>query len=107
MSIEHSIDPADGIGPVEVVEPNRFTEKIVIQPKKDELEKARKCQTGLVMWTDGSKPDHGRVGAAVCWREKTLNLWKEKSVFLGKNKKFLMRSYGQSQLPWMLQQRKH
>lgn len=34
---------------------------------------------------DGSKLDQ-RVGAAVRWREKTLDLWKEKGVFRGKNK---------------------
>lgn len=71
------------------MEVDRFTGEIVIQPKKDALKEAKKYRTGLVMWTDGSKLDHGRVGAAVCWREKTLDLWKEKSVFLGKNKEVL------------------
>ena len=91
ISYEHSIDPADGVEPVEIMEVDRFSGKIVIQPKKNALEEARKYRAGLVMWTDGSKLDHGtgRVGAAVCWKEKTLDSWKEKSVFLGRNKEIL------------------
>lgn len=41
---------------------------IIIEPKKQALEKAKKDRTGLVLWTDGSKLDEGKVGAAVCWR---------------------------------------
>ena len=41
------------------------------------------------MWTDGSKLENGRVGAAVCWKEKGLSLWKEKGIFLGNNKEIL------------------
>ena len=75
ISFEHAIDPADGVEPVEIMEVDRFSGKIVIQPKKNALEEARKYRAGLVMWTDGSKLDHGtgRVGAAICWKEKTLD----------------------------------
>ena len=59
------------------------------QTRPNALEEAKKNRTGLVMWTDGSKLDHGRVGAAVCWKESPIDLWKEKSVFLGKNKEVL------------------
>ena len=89
ISIEHSIDPADGVEPVERMEPDRFKGKIFIQAKKDALEEAKKYRPGLVMWTDGSKLNHGRVGAAVCWREKAIDFWKEKSTYLGKNKEIL------------------
>ena len=43
------------------------------------------------MWTDGSKLDHGigRVRAAICWKEKTLDSWKENNVFLDRNKEIL------------------
>ena len=51
--------------------------------------KERKKDRGLVMWTDGSKLDQGNVGAAVCWKDKISNQWKEKRVFLGKNKEVL------------------
>lgn len=36
------------------------------------------------MWIDGSKLDLW-VKAAVCWRKKTHDQWKEKGVFPGKN----------------------
>lgn len=55
ISIEHSIDPADGVEPVEAMEVDRFMGKIVIQSKKNALEEAKKYRTGLFMWTDGSK----------------------------------------------------
>ena len=99
ISIEHWIGPADGVEPVETIEVDRFTGKVVIQPKKEALEETKKYRTGLVMWTDGSKLDHGRAGATVCWREKALDSWKEKSAFLGKVRKFLMRCYGRSRMP--------
>ena len=90
ITIGHSIDPADGVEPVETMEPGiRFKGEIIIEPKKEALEEAKKNCTGLVMWTDGSKLDHGRFGDAVCWRESPIDLWKEKSVFLGKNKEVL------------------
>ena len=41
------------------------------------------------MWTDGSKLDQGNTGAAVCWKGRNLDQWKEKSYFLGKNKEIL------------------
>lgn len=66
----------------------RFRRKIVIQPKKKALKEAKSYQTGLVMWTDGSELDHSTVWvvAAIGWREKAFSSWKEKNVFLGKNK---------------------
>ena len=41
------------------------------------------------MWTDGSKLSNGRCGAAVCWKDLRSNQWRQKSVFLGKNKEIL------------------
>lgn len=43
----------------------------------------------MVLWTDGSRLDTGNVGAAVIWRDKSLNKWRETSLFLGENKKIL------------------
>lgn len=89
ISFEHSIDPADGVEQVETMEIDRFSGKIVIQPKESALEEAKKYRAGLVMLTDGSEDRVGRVGAAICWREKSLDSWKEKSFFLGKNKEII------------------
>ena len=41
ISIGHSIDPADGVEPVEDMEVHRFTGEIVIQPKKEAFEEAK------------------------------------------------------------------
>lgn len=60
----------------------KFEVQVVIEPTKD-AEKAKRDCRGLVLWTDGSKLDQGNVGAAVCWKEKISNQWKEQSVFLG------------------------
>ena len=61
----------------------------IIRNKKQALKEARKYRAGLIFWTDGSKLDQGNTGAAVCWKDKALDRWKEKSIFLGKNKEIL------------------
>ncbi len=81
ITIEYSINPADGVEPVATMEPDEFKGRIIIQAKKHAIEEAKKYWPGLVKWTDGSKLDQG-AGAAVCWRRKSLNPWKEK-VFFG------------------------
>ena len=50
---------------------------------------ARKDNQGLVLWTDGSKLDQVQAAAAVCWKDRSTAKWKEKSIFLGKNKEIL------------------
>ena len=77
-------------GPVERISPDsQFQGEVFIGCKKQALVEATRYRTGLVMWTDGSKLDQGNAGAAVCWRDRNLDQWKEKSVFLGKNKEIL------------------
>lgn len=73
---------------------NVFTGDIMIECKKRALQEAKKYRTGLVLWTDGSKLDHGNAGAAVCLRDRRLNHWKDKSVFLGKIERSLMQNFG-------------
>ncbi len=66
-TVEHSIDPADGVEPVEKITPDfQFQGEVIIKCKKQALEEAISYQTGLVMWTDGSTLDQGNTGAAVC-----------------------------------------
>lgn len=90
IALDHAIDPAEGVEPVELVEcVAKFEGQVVIECPINALEKAKRDERGLVMWTDGSKLDQGNVGAAVCWKDETSNQWKEKSVFLGKNKEVL------------------
>lgn len=76
--------------PVEKIASNSlFKADVIIKCKKEALEEARKDRTGLVLWTDGSKLDQGHIAAAVCWKDETDGQWKEKSMFLGKNKEIL------------------
>ena len=90
ITIEHSVDPANGVEPVEVIKTGTcFEGKIIIENKKQALDEATKYRPGLVLWTDGSKLENGNTGAAVCWRDKRTNRWREKSVFLGRNKEVL------------------
>ena len=90
ITVQHSIDPADGAEPVEKINPEfQFQGKIVVKCRKQALEEAARYRTGLVMWTDASKLDQGKTGAANCWKDKLLDRWKEKSIFLGKNKEIL------------------
>ena len=74
---------------------NVFTGDIIVECKKQALQEAKKYRAGLVLWTDEFKPDQGNVRAAVCWKVKKFDKWKDKSVFLGKTKRSLMQSFGQ------------
>lgn len=66
-----------------------FKGDVIIEGRNQALKEAKKNRMGLVLWTDGSKLDKGKVGTAVCWKDKRLGQWKEKSIFLGKNKEIL------------------
>lgn len=61
--------------------------KLLYNQKKMHLKKPKNIEQvllfGQIDWSWIS------VGAAICWRGKTLDLWQEKSVFLGKNKEVL------------------
>ena len=90
LALDNSIDPADGIEPVENLGPAApFPGEIVIEKKEKAIKQAKKYQVGTVVWTDGSKLDTGNVGAAVTWRDKNLDKRKERGVFLGKNKEII------------------
>ena len=87
ITFYHAIDPADGVEPAQKAIFSKFNADVIVRCKKKALEEARKTQVGLVLWTDGSKLDQGQVAAAVCWEDNFTGCWKEKSEYLGKNKK--------------------
>ena len=91
MTIDHAIDPEDGVEPVEIIQSDiNFLGKIFIDNKSQVLRGAGKDYAGLVIWADGSKLSDSRCGVAVCWKNQTKHtLWRQKSVFLGKNKEIL------------------
>lgn len=67
LLLSTQIDPAEGVEPVEMMEPGiMFKGDIIIECKKQALQEAKKHRTVLVLWTDGSKLDQGNVRVAVC-----------------------------------------
>ena len=66
ITVDHSIDPADGVEPVKKMRSGKsFKADVIVRCKKRALEEARRNQPGLVLWTDRSKLDQGQVAAAV------------------------------------------
>lgn len=67
------------------------------------MDKQKKYQVGMVLWTDGSRLDTGNVGAA----GTKASISGEKQVFSwGKIRRFLMLNYGQFLLRWKQQKEK-
>lgn len=67
MTIDHSIDPANRVKPIEKISPDsQFQKKVFIECKKQALVEVTRYRTGLIMWTDRSKIDQGNAEAAVC-----------------------------------------
>lgn len=90
IASNHSIDPTDGVEPVENLKPGaKFSENVIIEEKKKVLEEAKKCRAASVIGTDGSKLSQGNVGSVLSWKDRDLNGWKSTSLFLGKNKEIL------------------
>ncbi len=81
ITVDHSIDPADGVEPVKKMRSGKsFKADVIVRCKKRALEEARRNQQRLVLWTDGSKLDQDQVAAAVCWEDNLTARWKEKSI---------------------------
>ncbi len=90
ITIDHSIVPAEGVEPVtKLTFHSSLKPDIIVKGKREAIEEAKKDKAGLVLCTDGSKLDQGHAAAAVCWEDKPAGEWKEKSIFLGKNKEIL------------------
>lgn len=90
LTTEHSIDPAHGVEPVPITSTDFcFKGKVIIENREQALHEATKNRTGLIFWTDGSKLDQSNAGAAVCWKDKRLDRWKNRSFYLEKNKEIL------------------
>lgn len=90
VASNHAIDPADGAEPVQSFGPDvRGCVNVIIEGKKKALEEAKKYRAGYVFWVDGSKLSRGNAGAAMCWKGKERDGWKNSSIFLGKNKEII------------------
>lgn len=74
--------------------------QVIIEPAEKATLEAKSYQAGIVLWTDGSKLDSGKSGAAVVWRNKRQNRWHETRRYLGKKKQPVdAESYGQFLTP--------
>ena len=50
MTVDHAIDPADGVEPVEIIQPDtNFSGKIFINNKSQALREAKRDHAGLVI----------------------------------------------------------
>ena len=58
---------------------------VIISPRDQALEEANTPRRGQVMWSDGSRLENGRVGAAAVGLDAS-GTWKSKISALGDNK---------------------
>ena len=81
------VDPTYNVEPVERAWClNEIPGQVIIKPAKRAIQDANSSQTGLVLWTDGSKLNSGKTGAAVVWKDKRLNVWRKRQRYLGEKK---------------------
>ena len=57
---------------------------VVIESAEKATLEAKSHQAGMVLWTDGSKLNSGKSGAAVVWRNR--HNWHKRKRYLGKKK---------------------
>ena len=81
------VDPAEEIEVIKHTTPDLFPGEFIISPKEQALEEAKAPRSGQVLWSDGSKLEDGRTGAAAVCCKGALGLgWKSNKAALGKNK---------------------
>ena len=83
------VDPAEGIEIIESTHPSPFPGVITMDPPLQALEAAKKYQKDddEVWWSDGSKLEDGRIGAAAVHLDKTLAKWQSVKKALGNKQK--------------------
>ena len=65
---------------------NEIPGQVIIKPAKRAVQDANRTQAGLVLWTNGSKLNSKKTGAAVVWKDMRLNVWRKRQRYLGENK---------------------
>ena len=86
ISVNFSIDPAEGTEPIQAMSTLRFPGKLFIEDRNKAILEAKTGMAHLKLWCDGSKLDKG-TGAAVVWKENGPGgKWQEQKVGLGLNK---------------------
>jgi ribonuclease HI len=78
-------DPSGGFEGTKVPQQEAFAGQILIQSRDEALETANGFVDGLVLWTDGSRLDNGKIGAAVAWQD-IFDSWHTRELPLGRGK---------------------
>ena len=89
VSVGFCIDPAEGVEPVINVKHEEFPGRIIVQEPTTAILEAKKDESDLVLWSDGSKLQSGKVSIAVVWKNTLFHGWKSCKMALGKNKEVL------------------
>ena len=89
VSVGFCIDPADGVEPVMNLRDEEFLGQLFIQEPTTAILEAQRDKSDLALWSDGSRLESGKVGAAVVWRDAPADRWKSCKLALGKNKEVL------------------
>ena len=89
VSVQFCIDPADGVEPVVNLRDEKFVGKFSIHEPTVAILEAQRDNSDLALWSDGSKLESGKVGAAVVWKNTSADSWRSCKLALGKNKDVL------------------
>ena len=77
------VDPSGGFERTVETCSEAFPGEIVIKEAEEALRKVQEAGQGLMLWSDGSQLENGRVGAGVAWKPKH-SPWKTEEIPLGK-----------------------
>lgn len=72
VSVNYSIDSADGVEPISETSTATFPGKIVVEEKNQAIDRAETETANFVLWCVGSKRAEGGPGAAVFGRKMPL-----------------------------------
>lgn len=71
---------------VEPIERAWHLTQAIIEPAKKAIQEAKNHRAGIVMRTDESKLKPEKTAVTVVWKDKWLNSWREKRLYLGEKK---------------------
>lgn len=70
------VDRADGVESVERLwRLQEIPIHVIIEPAEKAVQEAKLYRAGKIFWTDGSKLNSGKSGAAVVWKDTRLDKW--------------------------------
>ncbi len=75
VSINFTIDLAEGTEPIQAVPNSFFPGKLMIEDRSKAICIAKTGKAHLKLWCDGSKLDKGSTGAAVVWEDNDSKKW--------------------------------